>query len=129
MRDVVEIAKTMGPEQLLLALVFLASYALALGEFATVRGRVWAVVTGLLAGAGFAAFSNPWPGGVMLVACASVGMGLFSATVWALSLATMPRVARVAAAQAPVANLPRARAVPSSRSVKTAPILNSPAAE
>jgi hypothetical protein len=129
MRDVVEIAKTMGPEQLLLALVFLASYALALGEFATARGRAWAVGTGLVAAAGFAAFSNPWPGGVVLVACASVGMGLFSATVWALSLATMARAPRAVAAQAPVANLPRARAVPSSRSVKTAPILNSPAAE
>lgn len=129
MRDVVEIAKTMGPEQLLLALVFLASYALALGEFATARGRAWAVGTGLVAAAGFAAFSNPWPAGVVLVACASVGMGLFSAAVWALSLATMPRAPRAAVVQVPVANLPRARAVPSSRSVKTAPILNSPAAE
>ena len=32
MRDVVEIARTMGPEQLLLALVFLASYSLALAN-------------------------------------------------------------------------------------------------
>ena len=31
MREVVEIAKTMGPEQLILALVFLGCYALALG--------------------------------------------------------------------------------------------------
>ena len=128
MRDVVEIARTMGPEQLFLALVFLASYPLALGEFATARGRLWAVVSGLVAAGAFAALSHPWEGGIVLVACASVGMALFSATVWALSVATTERAPR-AVAQAPVANLARARAVPSSRSVKNAPILNSPAAE
>ncbi len=128
MRDVVEIAKTMGPEQLFLALVFLASYALAIGEFATARGRLWAVAMGLGAACGFAAFSDPWEGGIVLAACASVGMGLFSAAVWALSLAMTPRAPRLPA-QAPVTNLTRTRAAPSSRSVKTAPILNSPAAE
>lgn len=128
MRDVVEIARTMGPEQLLLALVFLASYPLALGEFATARGRVWAVVSGLVAAGAFSALSHPWEGGVVLVACASVGMAAFTATVWALSLATSERATR-AAAQLPATNLPRARAMPSSRSVKNAPILNSPAAE
>jgi hypothetical protein len=128
MRDVVEIARTMGPEQLFLALVFLASYSLALGEFATARGRLWAIVSGLVAASVFAALSHPWEGGIVLVACASVGMGLFSATVWALSVATTERAPR-ALAQAPVANLPRAAAVLSSRSVKKAPILNSPAAE
>jgi hypothetical protein len=128
MRDVVEIARTMGPEQLFLALVFLASYSLALGEFATSRGRLWAVVSGLVAAGAFAALSHPWEAGIVLVACASVGMALFSATVWALSVATTERAPH-AVAQAPAANLPRARAVPSSRSVKNAPILNSPAAE
>ena len=128
MRDVVEIARTMGPEQLFLALVFLASYSLALGEFATARGRLWAVVSGFVTAGAFAALSHPWEAGIVLVACASVGMALFSATVWALSVATTERAPR-AVAQAPAANLPRARAVPSSRSVKNAPILNSPAAE
>jgi hypothetical protein len=128
MREVVEIARTMGPEQLFLALVFLASYSLALGEFATARGRLWAIVSGLVAAGAFAALSHPWEGGIVLVACASVGMALFSATAWALSVATTERAPR-AAAQAPAANLPRARAVSSSRSVKNAPILNSPAAE
>ena len=128
MRDVVEIARTMGPEQLLLALVFLASYSLALGEFATARGRVWAIACGLIAASAFAALSHPWEAGVVLVACASVGMGLFSATVWAVSLATTERAPR-AHAQVAAANVARARAVPSSRPVKKAPILNSPAAE
>ncbi|MEO5845811.1 MAG: hypothetical protein ABIQ33_13325 [Caldimonas sp.] len=128
MREVVEIARTMGPEQLVLALVFLASYALALGEFATARGRVWSMGTGIVAAAGFAAFSRPWEGGVVLVGFASVGMALFTAAVWALSLATMSRAPR-AAPQASATNLPRTSAAPSSRSVNIAPILNSPAAE
>ena len=130
MRDVVEIARTMGPEQLFLALVFLASYALALGEFATARGRLWAVVhrpgrRGRLRGVehirGKAA--------IVLVACASVGMALFSATRLGAVAGDDARARRAAVDQAPATNLPRARAVPSSRSVKTAPILNSPAAE
>jgi len=128
MRDVVEIARTMGPEQLFLALVFLASYSLALGEFATARARVWAATCGVVAAGGFAGLSHPWEGGIVLVACASVGMALFSATVWLLAHATTERAQR-AFVQAPATNLPRARAVPSSRSVKNAPILNSPAAE
>ena len=128
MRDVVEIARTMGPEQLLLALVFLASYSLALGEFATAKGRLWAILCGFVAAGAFAALSHPWEAGIVLVACASVGMALFSATVWLLAHATTERAQR-AFVQAPATNLPRARAVPSSRSVKNAPILNSPAAE
>lgn len=128
MREVVDIARTMGPEQLFFALVFLASYALALGEFATARGRLWAVGTGLVAAALFAALSNPWEGGVVLVGVASVAMALFSAMVWATWLATASRAPR-AAAQASATNLARTRAAPSSRSVNTAPILNSPAAE
>jgi len=128
MREVVEIARTMGPEQLFLALVFLASYSLSLGEFATAKGRLWTILCGFVAAGAFAALIHPWEGGVVLVACASVGMALFSATAWALSLPTNERAPR-GVAQAPAANLPRARAVASSRSVKNAPILNSPAAE
>ena len=45
MGDVVLVLRTMGSEQLFLALVFLASYSLALGEFATARGRVIAAAT------------------------------------------------------------------------------------
>jgi hypothetical protein len=148
MRDVVEIVRSMGPEQLFLALVFLAGYALALGEFATTRGRLGSALAALAAAVGFAAFSRPWEAGVVLVGFASVGMGLFSAAVWALSLwlAALSRAqardavqisaapidrepALPAADQEPAANLPRTRATSSPMSVNTAPILNSPAAE
>jgi hypothetical protein len=130
MREVVEIVKVMGPEQLFLALVFLAGYALALGEFAGARGRLAAAAAALCSAVGFAAMSQPWEAGVVLVGFAPVGMGLFSATVWALSLATRSAAeARSADDQLPAANLPRTRATSSPRSVNTAPILNSPAAE
>lgn len=145
MRDVVAIATSMGPEQLLLALVFLASYSLALGGFATVRGRRLAMATGLGSAAVFVVLSRPWEAGVMLVGFASVGMGVFSALVWATWLVTASRTAEVLIAELPMpetlagteaaadqelaANLSRTRAASSSRAVNTAPILNSPGAE
>ena len=131
MREVIGILKAMGPEQLFLALVFLAGYALALGEFATSRGRLVASVTALLAAAGFAAFSNPWEAGLVLLGFASVGLALFSAVAWTLWVATTSRPSPilVAADQSPAANLPRTAATSSSRPVNMAPILNSPAAE
>ena len=128
MRDVVVILETMGPEQLFLALVFLAGYALALGEFATTRGRLWALAAALLASGAFAALSNPWEAGVVLIAFAAVGLALFSAAVWALSAATERAVAP-AVDQAAAANLSRTAATFSSRPVNTAPILNSSTAE
>ncbi len=130
MREVVEVARTMGPEQLFLALVFIAGYALALGEFAGARGRISAAAASVCAAAGFAAMSHPWEAGIVLVGFASVGMALFASAAWALSLAmARPAVPIVADDQEPVANLPRTRATSSPRSVNTAPILNSPGAE
>ncbi len=129
MREVVEIGKAMGPEQLFLALVFLASYTLALGQFASSRGRAIAVVAALCAAVGFAAFSSPWEAGVVWLGCASVGLGLFTLAAWTLWAATAARAAAPEMTQTSAPNLPRTRATSSPRSVNTAPILNSPAAE
>ena len=127
MRDVVQVLRTMGPEQLFLALVFLAGYSLALGEFATVRGRLIAAATALVAATGFAAFSHPWEAGVVLLGFGFVGVAVFSGAAWMLWIAA----ARDAGAldQELAANAPIAVATASSRSRNTAPILNSPAAE
>jgi hypothetical protein len=118
----------MGSEQLFLALVFLAGYSLAIGEFATARARVAASATALCAAAGFAAFSNPWEAAVVLVGFAFVGVALFSGIAWVLWSAVAARSAPEQA-QELAANLPRVLATSSSRSRNTAPILNSPAAE
>lgn len=128
MRQVVEILRAMGPEQLFLALVFLTGYALSLGQFATPRGRVIAATSAAVAAIVFAGFSSPWEAGVMLVGFASVGMALFAGTAWILWAATETRAAPIAS-QPAAANASRTRAMLSSRSVKTAPILNSPGAE
>lgn len=128
MRQVVEILRAMGPEQLFLALVFLAGYALALGQFATPRGRVIAAATAVVAAIVFASFSRPWEAGVMLVGFASVGMALFAGVAWILWAATAARVTPTAP-QPAAAKASSRRAALASRSVKTAPILNSPGAE
>jgi hypothetical protein len=128
MRQVVEILRAMGLEQLFLALVFLAGYALAIGQFATPRGRVIAATTAVVAAIVFAGVSNPWEAGVVLVGFASMGMALFAGVAWILWAATAARGAPTMP-QPAAANASRMRAVLSSRSVKTAPILNSPGAE
>ena len=74
----------MGTEQLLLALIFLASYALALGQFAEGRLRAGVIGAAVCAAIGFVALSHPWEAGVILLAGAPVGMGLFTGTAWTL---------------------------------------------
>jgi hypothetical protein len=74
----------MGWEQYLLAHVFLGSYVVALGEFAGARGRLVGLATAALAAVGFAAFSDAWEVGVILVAFAVVGIGLLSGAAWTL---------------------------------------------
>ena len=84
MIDVTQILEAMGPEQWLLAFVFLGSYAFAMGELIDARGRRFAVATALLASVAFVALSDPWEQAVILVALALVGMGVFAAAVWAV---------------------------------------------
>ena len=128
MRDVVQVLRTMGPEQLFLALVFLAGYSLAIGEFTGARARLVAISTAAGAAAGFAAFSSPWEAGVVLLGFGFVGVALFSVLAWTLWAAMSARDPR-AAAQGVAAKLPRVLATSSSRSRNKVPILNSPAAE
>jgi hypothetical protein len=82
MRDVTQILEAMGPEQCLLAFVFLGSYAFAMGELVEARGRRVAVASALGAALAFIVLSDPWEEGVMLVALAFVGMGVFTGAVW-----------------------------------------------
>ena len=79
--------RSMGFWQLLLAIVFLASYSLAGSTLFGVRGRVRAGGVALFAAGGFTALTNPWEHGMLLVAAAIGGLGLFSAIGWVLSTA------------------------------------------
>ena len=129
MRDVVEILKQMGPEQLFLALVYLCCHTLALGELATSRGRLVAVAVGLGAAFAFAASSDAWQAAVILLAMASVGIALFAGAAWALWRVSVSPGGGARASYESATNLPRTAAASPSWSVKTAPILNSPLAE
>jgi hypothetical protein len=76
--------QSMGFVQLLLALAFLTSYAVACSAMFESRGRWRGALAALAAGAGFVAATDPWVHGAMLMAGAIAGMGLFSATAWLL---------------------------------------------
>jgi hypothetical protein len=108
--DVAGKLEAMKPEQYVLAFVFLGSYAFALGEFIGARGRRIAIATALGAAAAFAGLTDPWELGVMVVAFALVGMGLFAGAVWLLWLL---------ASRMPVE--PRAPARPAVKAAATAP--------
>jgi hypothetical protein len=72
--------------QLLLAFLFLNSYAIVLGELFGPLGRLRAAAFALAAAAGFVALTDPWMHGVLLVVAAVAGIGMFIVAVWALSL-------------------------------------------
>ena len=74
--------------QYLLALVFLLGYGTALGAMFGRTGRLRALLLALLAAVGFAALTQPWEQGVLLVLCAIGGIGLFIAVAWAFSAVT-----------------------------------------
>lgn len=111
--DVAGKLEAMKPEQYVLAFVFLGSYAFALGEFIGARGRRFAIATAIGAAVAFAGLTDPWELGVMVVAFALVGMGLFAGAAWVLWMLASrmpverraPRRARVqpAAVAAPAA--------------------------
>lgn len=84
MSDVGNSLQAMRAEQYLLAFVFLASYAMALGGFVGERGRRVAACAAFLSAVLFAMLTDPWEQGVMLVAFALVGMGLFAGAAWTL---------------------------------------------
>jgi hypothetical protein len=84
MDAVTESLATMGTGQVLLAIVFLASYALALGGFVGARARMFAVATAICSAGSFAACSRSWEAGLVLIAFVPLGMGLLAAAAWAL---------------------------------------------
>ena len=80
--DVARSLDAMNPPQYVLAFVFVGSYAFALGELVGTAGRRFAVTIAIVAALGFAALADPWEYGVIVLAVALAGMGLFGATAW-----------------------------------------------
>jgi hypothetical protein len=77
--------RAMGFVQQLLAFLFVASYAFALGGLLDSTGRLRAWCFSALMAAGFVAMTRPWVHGALLVAFTVVALGLFIAAVWILS--------------------------------------------
>ncbi len=76
---------TMSLVQLLLAFMGCMGYALAQGGLLAPRGRQLAGGTALTAAIAFTMLANDWMAGIMLVAFAVAGLGLFVAAAWVLS--------------------------------------------
>ena len=76
---------TLSFAQMVLAWLFVACYALALGGMLGTTGSMRAGLTAALSGVLFAVFSDQWVHGALLVLFAVAGMGLFVAAAWALA--------------------------------------------
>lgn len=86
MHDLGHTLNSMDSTRLLLALLFVASYASSIGRLATERGRHWSIALATLAGLAFVGLTDPWVHGVLLVIFAVVGVGAFIALAWAFSV-------------------------------------------
>jgi hypothetical protein len=80
-----------GVEQQVLLFLFLTSYPLALGQLLGHRGKRLARVALLLSVAGFAALTDPWIHGLLLVVMFVAGMGVFIVSVYLVDM--LPRLA------------------------------------
>lgn len=71
--------------QLVLAFIFVTSYALAIGGLFETVGRRRAGLAACAGALGFAAMTRPWMHGALLLIVAVAGIGLFIIAVWMLS--------------------------------------------
>jgi hypothetical protein len=77
--------KNLSFAQIVLAWVFMASYALALGGMLGAKGSLRAAGAALVAAVLFSALSDDWVHGALLILFAVAGMGVFVATSWVLT--------------------------------------------
>lgn len=85
MDDILLTLNNLSLVQMVLAWLFVASYALALGGMLGPKGSLRAGLVAALAAVLFSAFSLDWVHGALLVLFAVAGMGLFVAASWLLT--------------------------------------------
>jgi len=83
--------------QLLLLFVFVTSYVLAIGALVGGRARMRFALLALAAAAGFAAMTDPWVHGALLVAFVVAALGGFVMLTWLLARWLAPRQAGMSA--------------------------------
>ena len=77
--------KNLSFAQMVLAWLFVACYALALGGLLSAKGRLRAGGAAVLSSVSFAALSDNWVHGALLMLFAVGGMALFVITSWVLT--------------------------------------------
>jgi hypothetical protein len=75
-----------GLEQQAFLFLFLTSYPLALGELLRHRAKQIARAAAALSAWGFAAFTDPWLHGILLIVMLVAGMGLFIVAVYLIDV-------------------------------------------
>lgn len=109
--------KNVGLAQMVLAWLFVACYALAVGGMLGARGTWRAGVMAICAGVAFSVLSHNWVHGVLLVLFAVAGMALFVILTWALAHACAWLIGRHRAHQAEAPASPAAQPVAARRPV------------
>jgi len=100
--------KNVGLAQMVLAWLFVACYALAVGGMLGARGTWRAGVMAICAGVAFSALSHNWVHGVLLVLFAVAGMALFVIATWGLAHACAWFIGRHRSRQVPDLPIPAA---------------------
>jgi hypothetical protein len=77
--------KNLSFAQMVLAWLFVACYALALGGMLSTKGRLRAIGAAVISSVSFAALSDDWVHGALLMFFAVGGMALFVITSWVLT--------------------------------------------
>jgi hypothetical protein len=77
--------KNLSFAQMVLAWLFVACYALALGGMLSTQGRLRAIGAAVISSVSFAALSDDWVHGALLMLFAVGGMALFVITSWVLT--------------------------------------------
>lgn len=85
MDGIVVTLKNLTLAQMVLAWLFVACYALAVGGMLGAKGSLRSGSVAALSGVAFAALSDDWVHGALLMVFAVGGMALFVATSWALA--------------------------------------------
>lgn len=119
MDDILFTLNNLSLVQMVLAWLFVASYALALGGMLGSEGSLRAGLVAALSAVLFSALSLDWVHGALLVVFAIGGMGLFVATSWLLTYSVGRLISHREQRAETAAALPPPQAAPAHPTIRT----------
>ncbi|MBT9527332.1 MAG: hypothetical protein IV105_18920 [Rhizobacter sp.] len=119
MDDILFTLNNLSLVQMVLAWLFVASYALALGGMLGSKGSLRAGLVAALSAVLFSALSLDWVHGALLVVFAIGGMGLFVATSWLLTYSVGRLISHREQRAETAAALPPPQAAPAHPTIRT----------